>query len=94
MELRADEIGEPPFVIYPKQKLNSNLIEAMTYLCPNIKSLPVSAGSSSKVTTMSFEREIYGNYTCKLGDMIDAIPAGRYADEYVLEGQKVYLVVN
>lgn len=48
-------------------------------------SLQVSAGKSKKVLKFSFEREIVGNYTAKLGLLLNGAvpPAGRSADEWV-----------
>lgn len=46
--------------------------------------LTVCAEKSSKRLTFSFEREIVGNYTAKLGILTGGkVPAGRSADEYV-----------
>lgn len=46
-------------------------------------SLKVTAGKSSKVLTFSFEREIVGNYTARLRELTNNIPANRSADEWV-----------
>lgn len=45
--------------------------------------IEVTAGSSKKTINYSFEREIASNYTARLKELTDSIPAGRYADEWV-----------
>ena len=56
----------------------AELFEVLKY-----KSIRVKAGTSSRVLEYSFEREVLGNYTARLGDLTDNIPDGRQADDWV-----------
>ena len=57
--------------------------EAEFLLTIGYKSVLVHPGKSQSVLTYSFEREIVGNYTARLGELTDDIPEGRSADEWV-----------
>lgn len=48
-----------------------------------VLNIKVCASKTASPITISFEREIIGNYTARLRDLTSDIPAGRYADEWV-----------
>lgn len=48
-----------------------------------VSSLQVHAPNATKVICVSVESEIIGNYTARLKELVDVIPAGREADEWV-----------
>lgn len=74
------DIGEA-IVIANNTELTSDQIELLIH--GGYTSLNVTAGNSKKIIRFSFEREIVGNYTARLGELTTDIPAGRSADEWV-----------
>ena len=70
-----------PIIISNNQELQSDQIELL--INGGYTSLNVRAGNSQKILKFSFEREIVGNYTAKLGELTSDIPKGRNADEWV-----------
>ena len=68
--------------IFNGDKLTADTLELLINL--GLPSINVHAEGSSKILKFSFEREIAGNYTVKLGDVMRGnIPAGRSADEWI-----------
>lgn len=47
------------------------------------RKLNVHAPNSSVVLTFSFEREVMGNYTARLKDLVDSVPEGYSADDWI-----------
>lgn len=79
VELRTED--NPVMVIPPGRIIDKKYVEFL--VAYGYKSLLVSAGKGKRAFRISFEREIIGNYTAALGDLVDVVPAGRYADEEV-----------
>lgn len=70
-----------PIMLLSGMELTNVLAEFLQNM--GISNVSVTAGSSSKVMNYSFEREIASNYTARLKELTDTVPAGRYADEWV-----------
>lgn len=63
------------------RNLSVDMIEFLVDL--GITELEVHPGSSQTVLRLSFEKEITSNWTCRLKDVMDVIPAGRRANDWV-----------
>lgn len=73
---------EAPLMLIPNGKvLDTKTAEFLVSYGYN--SVRVAAGKGKKSFVLSFEREIIGNYTAALGDLVDDVPPGRYADEEI-----------
>lgn len=70
-----------PIIIMSGMALTHTVVEFLQ--CMGIRNIEVTAGTSKKVINYSFEREIASNYTARLKELIDNVPPGRYADEWV-----------
>lgn len=70
-----------PIMILAGMELTDTVAEFLQNM--GVSCIDVTAGNSKKVMSYSFEREIASNYTARLKELIDNIPAGRYADEWV-----------
>ena len=79
VELKTEDA--PVMIIPPGRIIDKKYVEFLIHY--GYKSLLVSAGKGKRAFRISFEREIIGNYTAALGDLVDVVPAGRYADEEV-----------
>ena len=77
------DLGMDRMIFFDKStELTTDIVNFLISI--GIKSLNVTAKGSSKVLPFSFEREIIGNYTAKLGILTAGnVPAGRSYDEVV-----------
>lgn len=80
--LPEDVFFDRPLIIQTQGPLTQEVAEFIM-LSLGEKCLMVHPGDSSTVKFFSFEREIHGNYTARLRELTDNIPAGRRADEWV-----------
>lgn len=81
--LKEDIVLDPmqPVFIEDGTKLTKEDIEFMHIM--GEKEISCKRTKTSEPITYRFEREIIGNCTAKLGELVDSIPAGRSADEWV-----------
>lgn len=81
-EYFPEDVTPPqPLAVISGMPLTTEIIEFLQEM--GIHSITVTAGTSKKELTYSFEREICGNYTARLKELSDTIPPNRYADEWV-----------
>lgn len=83
LEILPEELRLPtPLIIEKGSKLTEELVELFTSM--RILQIPVKTNvDSSKVIQYSLETEVISNYTARLGDLVDKVPDGRSADEWV-----------
>lgn len=81
--LKEDIMLDPmdPLVLFDGDRLTKDDIEFLYIM--GEKEITCKKTKTSNPVTYKFEREIVGNYTAKLSELVDVIPDNRRADEWV-----------